>query len=95
MAHIIGKQPNGLFCVYSTILDAMYMWHCTEEDLVQERLKDAEIEIRENVKKQIEKSEEKYKMILQNLEIHESKQDADNWHFEFSDKKHQGGFIFN
>lgn len=71
MASIIGKQPNGLYCVYSTISDGISMYDCTEEEIVQQRLQDAEIEIRENVKKQIEKSEQKYKTILQNLEIHD------------------------
>jgi formiminotetrahydrofolate cyclodeaminase len=84
MASIIGKQPNGLYCVYSTISDGISMYDCTEEEIVQQRLQDAEYEIRESVKKQIEKSEKNYKTILENLEIHESKEVAENYHNEFS-----------
>jgi hypothetical protein len=89
MAHIIGKQPNGLYCVYTTIADEISMYDCTEEELVQNALKEKEKEIREILAAQIStpRSEKKYQKIINYLEIHHSKEEADNWHKVFSQKE--------
>lgn len=81
---IIGKQPNGLYCVYGTVTDNIIMFNYTEEELVQEALKEKEKEVREMVAAQIERSEKRYNDILNNLEIHHSKKFAEDWNSEFS-----------
>lgn len=35
MAGFISKQPNGLYCRFSTVVDCPTDWNMTEEDYVE------------------------------------------------------------
>lgn len=42
---MIVKQPNGKFCVYSTIADDCIMWDMTPEDIINEYVNEYRQEI--------------------------------------------------
>lgn len=35
MASFIAKQPNGLYCRFSTVIDCPTDWNMTEEDYIE------------------------------------------------------------
>ena len=41
MAVLIAKQPNGLYCRISTVVDAPTHWNMTEQDYIDMRVKQA------------------------------------------------------
>lgn len=49
MASFICKQPNGLYCRFSTIVDCPTDWNMTEDDYVEMCKERAEREARENL----------------------------------------------
>lgn len=42
MAGLIAKQPNGLYCRISTVVDAPTHWNMTEQDYIDMCVKNAE-----------------------------------------------------
>lgn len=44
MAGLIAKQPNGLYCRVSTVVDAPTHWNMTEQDYIDMCVKKAEEE---------------------------------------------------
>lgn len=42
MSGMIAKQPNGLYCRISTVVDAPTHWNMTEQDYIDMRVKKAE-----------------------------------------------------
>jgi hypothetical protein len=57
MGQII-KQPNGKFCIFSSICDNVTSYNCTEEEIVNELVEDARKDIERKVKGIIEKLNE-------------------------------------
>lgn len=51
MGRQIIKQPNGKFCIFSTIVDSVTFYHMEEQDIINEWVEEAKKEIEENVKK--------------------------------------------
>ena len=51
MGHQIIKQPNGLFAVWSTIVDNFILTDATPEELIEDEMKSR----REDVEEQIQK----------------------------------------
>ncbi len=49
MASFICKQPNGLYCRFSTIVDCPTDWNMTEDDYVEMCKERAEREARETL----------------------------------------------
>lgn len=47
MAGFISKQPNGLYCRFSTVVDCPTDWNMTEEDYVELCKQKAEKEARD------------------------------------------------
>lgn len=47
MAGFISKQPNGLYCRFSTIVDCPTDWNMTEEDYIELCKQKAEKEARD------------------------------------------------
>lgn len=47
MAGLIAKQPNGLYCRISTVVDAPTHWNMTEQDYINMRVKKAEEDAKE------------------------------------------------
>lgn len=41
MARLIAKQPNGLYCIISTVVDVPTDWNMTEQDYIDMRVKKA------------------------------------------------------
>jgi len=41
MAHHIIKQPNGLYCIYSTVVDAFLIEDATREDVIKSEQSDS------------------------------------------------------
>lgn len=35
MGRFIAKQPNGLYCLFSTVVDCPTKWNMTEEDYIE------------------------------------------------------------
>lgn len=47
MSGMISKQPNGLYCRISTVVDAPTHWNMTEQDYIDMRVEKAKKEARE------------------------------------------------
>lgn len=47
MAGFISKQPNGLYCRFSTVVDCPTDWNMTEEDYIELCKQKAEKEARD------------------------------------------------
>ena len=48
------KQPNGLYCEYSTIVDGFIIYDATEQELEDSWVKESAVKARENFKRSIE-----------------------------------------
>lgn len=55
MGGFIAKQPNGLYCRFSTVVDTVTDWNMTEEDYINMRVEKAAEEARKEAKKALEK----------------------------------------
>ena len=53
MAGFISKQPNGLYCRFSTVVDCPTDWNMTEEDYIELCKKRAEEEARYTLKNRL------------------------------------------
>lgn len=54
MGQII-KQPNGKFCIFSTVVDNVTICQCTEQDIIDNLVEEAKVEIERKVKGVVEK----------------------------------------
>lgn len=50
MGAFISKQPNGLYCRFSTVVDTVTAWNMTEEDYIEMCAEKAREEAREVLK---------------------------------------------
>jgi len=50
MGNQIIKQPNGKFCIFSTIVDSVTFYDMTEQDILDEFAEQSRIEIDKKVK---------------------------------------------
>lgn len=50
MAAFISKQPNGLYCRFSTVVDCPTHWNMTEEDYIEMCAERAREEARDTLK---------------------------------------------
>ena len=50
MGSFVCKQPNGLYCRFSTVVDCPTNWNMTEEDYIELCKRKAEIEARDVLK---------------------------------------------
>jgi hypothetical protein len=57
MSYQIIKQPNGKYCVFSSVIDNVIHYDMTAEEIIEERIKEYRERITEEVKKEIEKVE--------------------------------------
>lgn len=55
MANQIIKQPNGKYCIFSSIVDNVTFYNMTEQDIINERVKEAKEKIENDVKETISK----------------------------------------
>lgn len=63
MGQQIIKQPNGLYAVWSTIVDDFVLYDCTPEDIIQDRMSSYERTTREDVQRiigQLKRREKPY-----------------------------------
>ena len=65
MTHQIVKQPNGLYAVWSTVVDDFILIDATPEDIIQDRIEESNEQIREGTMKTIEALERGEKPYLQ------------------------------
>ena len=58
MSSFIAKQPNGLYCRFSTVVDTVTHWNMTEEDYInmlsEQDAEDARIEAKKALEKYLE-----------------------------------------
>ena len=54
MARMIIKQPNGLYAIWSTVVDGFVMLDATPQDIIDDRVKDYREESEKDVKRVIE-----------------------------------------
>jgi len=54
MARRIIRQPDGLFCQWSTITDSVVSYNETIEDIIEERLADAKEQIARDIERELE-----------------------------------------
>lgn len=66
MARQIIKQPNGKFCIFSSICDNVTWYHMEEQDIVNAWVEEAKKDIEKNVKKIIQDLNEGKKPYYQN-----------------------------
>jgi len=50
MGAFISKQPNGLYCRFSSVVDCPTDWNMTEDDYIELCKQKAEIEARDTLK---------------------------------------------
>lgn len=50
MAYQIIRQPNGKYCIFSTVVDNVTMYNLTEDEIIDEFVKEQKINISEQVK---------------------------------------------
>ncbi len=55
MSRQIIKQPNGRFCIFSSICDNVTFYDMTEKDIIDEWVKEYKAETEKHVKSVIEK----------------------------------------
>lgn len=53
MGAFISKQPNGLYCRFSTIVDCPTHWNMTEEDYIEMCAEEAREEARETLARRL------------------------------------------
>lgn len=51
MAKQIIKQPNGKYCLFSSVVDSVTCYHMSEQDIINEFVKESRAEIESNVRK--------------------------------------------
>lgn len=54
MAGFIAKQPNGLYCRFSSVVDCPTDWNMTEQDYIEMCKKKAEEEAKEVLKNHLQ-----------------------------------------
>ena len=50
MGRQIIKQPNGKFCIFSSIVDSVTFYHMEEQDIINEWVEESRKEIEKKVK---------------------------------------------
>lgn len=63
MGRQIIQQPDGLYCVFSTIPDNVTHYDCTKEDIIEMHVQESRIEITEKMNEifdKLEKGEKPY-----------------------------------
>lgn len=83
MGAFVVKQPNGLYCRFSTVVDCPTNWNMTEEEYVEMKAEQAREEARDTLKRYLKPfdwveeyfrpynmTEEEFKKIIK--EMHES-----------------------
>ena len=66
MASFIAKQPNGLYCRFSTVVDCPTDWDMTEEDYIELCKEKAEKEARDILKNYLRPFDEVKERFLPN-----------------------------
>lgn len=51
MGHQIIKQPNGLYCLFSSVVDAFILLDATPQDIIDEWVNDYREQVTEKVKR--------------------------------------------
>ena len=57
MARQIIKQPNGKYCLFSSVIDNVIIYDATKEEIIDFLIEEQKDEITMNVNRQIEKLE--------------------------------------
>ena len=57
MGRQIIKQPNGKYCIFSTVVDNVVHYDCTPEEIIEAFVEDSKSSIEFQVKNTIEKLE--------------------------------------
>ena len=55
---MIAKQPNGLYCRFSSVIDTVTDWNLTEEEVIDLYVERARQEIKDILKRDVHKFEE-------------------------------------
>ena len=53
MGAFIAKQPNGLYCRFSTVVDCPTNWNMTKEQYIEMKMIEAEIEAIETIERHL------------------------------------------
>lgn len=64
MGRIVSKQPNGLYCVFSTIVDDIVTFDLTEEEYIEYRIEKAKKEAREDAKLVLKKYLQPFESVI-------------------------------
>lgn len=83
MARQIIKQPNGLYCIFSSICDNVTHYNHTKESIIEMYVQESRIEITERINgivDQLEKGEKPYYQFTQTFD------EMINWVEEFHGK---------
>lgn len=54
MGSFIAKQPNGLYCRFSTVVDCPTHWNMTKEQYIEMKMTQAKIEAIETIESYLE-----------------------------------------
>lgn len=71
MGRQIIKQPNGKYCIYSSIVDSITYYDMTREDIITEWVKEEKEKIEERVNEVVEALEEGGKPYFQFTKTYE------------------------
>jgi hypothetical protein len=67
MGRIVSKQPNGLYCVFSTIVDNFIICDLTEEEYIEYRVEKAKEEAMEDAKLVLKKYIQPFDSVIANF----------------------------
>ena len=67
MGRIVSKQPNGLYCVFSTIVDNFTICDLTEEEYIEYRVEKAKEEAMEDAKRVLKKHLQPFESVINNF----------------------------
>ena len=84
MGSFIAKQPNGLYCRFSSIVDCPTHWNMTEEDYIEMCAEKAREEAKEILKHYIKQFEDVIGYFRSTSNM--SQQEFDKWLEEVSKK---------
>lgn len=67
MLDLVIKQPNGLYCTYSTVVDAVTHWNMTEEEYIKLCAEKSAEAARNDAKKRLKNNLTSFDMLLKEL----------------------------
>lgn len=67
MGRIVSKQPNGKYCIFSTIVDNFIICDCTEDEYIEFCVEEAKEQAKENAIRALKKHLQPFDSVIANF----------------------------